>query len=1763
MGIGQVWGTAEELLHPRDRHGRFRKKWKMATGVAKKILGFLDGFSPRMFQNDAQAAQYVFNTPHTRFEAHDLTRLRMDFDQSNEHLRSGDMDPSTKQFVSMMDRHKVALRDDVILTRTVGPEAFGLTPQQMTAEDGGLEDFTGKLLADRGYGATHIGGIVGGQQPGAGKITMRIATPKGTQVIIPASHHDDRGVILDRDQELRITKVQPDGAGGYYVLAVATPRTKGETPTPVSTSPRGVELTPDQREARITERATGYAHPPSEHAEVKAANERIATAGEAQRKLDEAKALEQAQISARSQAPDIRDRRLEPQEPAPQTTEQLPQGVEPRNEPVQAPGAPAAPEATPAAPRLTTPDEFRAAVRDIKAPSAGPRRKEWNNAYLDVLSGKKHPEDALRELERDIEVNKASADRPESANDVHLRDDIKSQERLADAIRERYNLGQNQAPEGAAPAPHAPSAPEAAPVKKAVTRAKKAVSSEGGTNAAGLTPDQRQAVANRVDRMKQEGKFNPDNPEHQRLQGLVDQMGPAKKAAPKAAVKKAAPAKVVPEPAPVNPVGRRQLEILRRASESSGGRLDIHPDDLHNEDVAGLRERGFIRTRASRDGAEVTLTQAGRKHLTNLDRQGTMKKAAPAAKVTAPEAPAVKKAAAGPIERLRPREVKVGDTIARQGATLVSARHAEGLPTAKVARIERNGSGYEFLDAGGQRIAFINANSFAHRRERGVEVPGVAPAEAAKKAAPEVPGERPLEKNTVKELRDIAGAEGVELRSKMLKADIVKEIQRSRSSKGAPKPAAGEERVSTQDELRLLRREAEGQREAGHLDEARRLDAQADRLLPAVKKTAPAKKAAKAAVAKVPTERPLEKNTISELRKMALDENVTLPKKALKKDIVKAIQDSRDLRGAAETRAAKKAVPSVPHPAEVAANTRQADINEARKAADAATEIDELINNGVDDAVMTRAINRLADAGSIGPDERQRWLGAVGDNEKLARQVDEFAHGKGLQPLGRAGEVVAHEPSLHQGEGGIRRGDAAETLRRGYLFRRGSEDIRLSKPTTAPIRPPDTSGPITSAKAEKLVPQGSVPGPKAQVPIASTERKASFKDAWESADIKAKGSAGRSLTEIRDDVASGKITPEEGVRRLESEISLNKAELSDMEATLRGDMKPADRRELIPKSDDLEDAIAAQEKASHLMRDHFKDEPAITAKEIQVELPAGTLDRVKPEDLKDEAVRQGLDRPSGNTTEEVIQDIAKKMAQQELDRRATEAVKKAAPAKKAAPPTLPKEKGKLDARILAEGLDLEGHHLDALQSELDSGKKTPAAIGRDLTHTAEAVRTHGVLRHTRHLSELEQTPTAKARDEHELAKARKTADQLDELAKRLQATRRPSVKAAPAKKVAPAVKAAEARADSAEHRLAQNALERLQAAKNETQVREALSGLTFKEMKELAEQHGITAPNFRSKEGITQGFIGRYTGKPADYGVPGARPSRPAAPEAPSPTKATSKFPAGQNSWSGHDGRDVTDEEERDFLSYPLTKQAQIQQRLWGPREGTSMRTTFFGSHPDSSVKVSPEREAEIRRAVEAIAPSTGGGWMTLQDVREKLGSRFSRAEVDDVLLRLNRSGDWHVVPEANQKVLSPRQRLAAVVIGNQDKHAVRIVRTATGGAVTKAAPAVKVTPSAPTPSANLRQIEQDLKAQGRVGTGLRQSSGIRDEAARALRNGEDPKMVARRIRDRIPEIRQATPEDSSGRVHVTQADMGDLKRADIGYLKALADAIEKGVTNV
>ncbi|WKG00984.1 hypothetical protein [Mycolicibacterium sp. HK-90] len=81
--------------------------------------------------------------------------------------------------------------------------------------------------------------------------------------------------------------------------------------------------------------------------------------------------------------------------------------------------------------------------------------------------------------------------------------------------------------------------------------------------------------------------------------------------------------------------------------------------------------------------------------------------------------------------------------------------------------------------------------------------------------------------------------------------------------------------------------------------------------------------------------------------------------------------------------------------------------------------------------------------------------------------------------------------------------------------------------------------------------------------------------------------------------------------------------------------------------------------------------------------------------------------------------------------------------------------------------------------------------------------------------------------------------------------------------------------------------------------------------------------------------------------------------------------------------------------------------------------------------------EIQLRSAYAGLA-ARPGGWVSLLRLRQAV-PELPRPTVDAALISLYRQPGVSLIPEENQKVLTPADRDAAVEIGNQDKHLIAI----------------------------------------------------------------------------------------------------------------------------
>ena len=85
-----------------------------------------------------------------------------------------------------------------------------------------------------------------------------------------------------------------------------------------------------------------------------------------------------------------------------------------------------------------------------------------------------------------------------------------------------------------------------------------------------------------------------------------------------------------------------------------------------------------------------------------------------------------------------------------------------------------------------------------------------------------------------------------------------------------------------------------------------------------------------------------------------------------------------------------------------------------------------------------------------------------------------------------------------------------------------------------------------------------------------------------------------------------------------------------------------------------------------------------------------------------------------------------------------------------------------------------------------------------------------------------------------------------------------------------------------------------------------------------------------------------------------------------------------------------------------------------------------------------PSAPADRIRAAYTALAARPGAWVALTKLRGHLDD-LPRTDIDGALAELYRAGAISLIPEENQKVLTPADRAAALEVGNQAKHLISI----------------------------------------------------------------------------------------------------------------------------
>ncbi len=219
-------------LHPRDKKGRFTRSAAkvMSDADRKRGRAAVQGAKPRAFTGDADRRAYL-QTLNPEPPQGALKRyLDGDWRTTNTALRSLKKGAASPDGVDDIDQQMAPLPDDLLLHREVPLALFAHMP---------MPELAGLKVRDAAYASTSI------DPPGSGspdRVRMHILTPAGTPAVVNPA---DGEVLLARDTEVAITRVEPDGAGGWDVYGTVLPKVKPRggkgrgTPAPADPAPAG------------------------------------------------------------------------------------------------------------------------------------------------------------------------------------------------------------------------------------------------------------------------------------------------------------------------------------------------------------------------------------------------------------------------------------------------------------------------------------------------------------------------------------------------------------------------------------------------------------------------------------------------------------------------------------------------------------------------------------------------------------------------------------------------------------------------------------------------------------------------------------------------------------------------------------------------------------------------------------------------------------------------------------------------------------------------------------------------------------------------------------------------------------------------------------------------------------------------------------------------------------------------------------------------------------------------------------------------------------------------------------------------------------------------------------------------------------------------------------------------------------------------------------------------------------------------------------
>jgi hypothetical protein len=220
-------------LHPRDRFGRFtRSRSAQATQAERdKAAKVATALKPKRGVTGAKAGTYLSSIASEQHREAVSAYTSGGYEPTHKALRAGKAGDAS---VRAMDAAMIELPDDLVVSRRVPLSAFAGT------DPISLEGFKVK---DAAYAPTAIGAV----RATKNDMRMRIAIPKGTRAAVDP---DTGEVILDRDLEMVVAKVEDNPAGGMDMWLTVLPKDRANgAPKPAKkTAPKKTAPAPADAE---------------------------------------------------------------------------------------------------------------------------------------------------------------------------------------------------------------------------------------------------------------------------------------------------------------------------------------------------------------------------------------------------------------------------------------------------------------------------------------------------------------------------------------------------------------------------------------------------------------------------------------------------------------------------------------------------------------------------------------------------------------------------------------------------------------------------------------------------------------------------------------------------------------------------------------------------------------------------------------------------------------------------------------------------------------------------------------------------------------------------------------------------------------------------------------------------------------------------------------------------------------------------------------------------------------------------------------------------------------------------------------------------------------------------------------------------------------------------------------------------------------------------------------------------------------------------